>query len=696
MVQSLWQQQDAQKAADNAGSPLEGLAGLVYRSNLIGADRSVCNWGGGNTSTKTVVTDFRGREVEVMYVKGSGSDLATMKAGNFTGLRLDDVRPLIERDEMSDEDMVAYLANCMIDSRHPRASIETLLHAFLPFKHVDHTHPDAIISLCCADNGRDLARDIFGDRFVWVPYIRPGFSLSKMIADGVRANPNAELVLMEKHGLVTWGETQEECYAQTIRIIKEAEAFIEARVDEAKLFGGLKHAPLPAEERRRIAAAVMPLIRGAVSDEKRMVLTFDDGDDILAFAGGADAPQLSQVGAACPDHLVHTKVVPLLVDWTPDASDTDGLKTRLQEGIEAYKENYKAYFERNRNEGDTRFEAAPRVILIPGVGMVNTGKSEVNSRVSGALYHRAVAVMRGATALGQFVSLSENESYNVEYWPLELYKLSLAPAEAEFSRQIAFITGGAGGIGSETARRFAEGGAHLVLADLNLEGAQKVADDIVARFGEGRAIAVKMDVTSEEQVAAAFAEAALAYGGVDIIVNNAGLATSSPFAETTLKEWNLNLNVLGTGYFLVAREAFRQMKDQGRGGSMVFVGSKNSVYAGKNASAYSAAKALEAHLARCIAAEGGELGIRVNTILPDAILQGSAIWNSSWREERAAAYGIEPDQLEEYYRKRTTLLVNIYPRDIAEGIVFFASARSAKTTGCMLTIDGGVPAAFTR
>ncbi|SDS36122.1 rhamnulose-1-phosphate aldolase/alcohol dehydrogenase [Paenibacillaceae bacterium GAS479] len=697
MVQSLWRQEEADKAASvTESSSLEGLAGLVYRSNLIGADRSVCNWGGGNTSTKTVVTDFRGREVEVMYVKGSGSDLATMKGGNFTGLRLDDVRPLFERGEMSDEDMVAYLANCMIDSRHPRASIETLLHAFLPFKHVDHTHPDAIISLCCADNGRELARDIFGDRFVWVPYIRPGFTLSKMIAEGVRSNPQAELVLMEKHGLVTWGETQEECYAQTIRIISEAESYIEARVNEAKLFGGLKHAPLPKEERRSIAAAVMPLIRGAVSDEKRMVLTFDDGDDILAFAGGADAPQLSQVGAACPDHLVHTKVVPLLVNWTPDASDIEGLKALLKEGIETYKENYKAYFERNRNEGDKCFEAAPRVILIPGVGMVNTGKSEANSRVSGALYHRAVAVMRGATALGQFVSLSENESYNVEYWPLELYKLSLAPAEAEFSRQIAFITGGAGGIGSETARRLAVGGAHLVLADLNLEGAKKVADDINARFGEGRAIAVRMDVTSEEQVAAAYAEAALSYGGVDIIVNNAGLATSSPFNETTLKEWNLNISVLGTGYFLVAREAFRQMQEQGRGGSMVFIGSKNSVYAGKNASAYSAAKALEAHLARCIAAEGGEYGIRVNTILPDAILQGSAIWNSSWREERAAAYGIAPDQLEEYYRQRTTLRVNIYPRDIAEGIAFFASSRSEKTTGCMLTIDGGVPAAFTR
>lgn len=689
MVQPLW---DNSVAATLQG----GLDELVYRSNIIGSDRRVCNWGGGNTSSKTIEKDFRGREVEVMYVKGSGSDLATMKAGNFTGLRMEDIRPLFERDEMSDEDMVAYLGHCMIDAKHPRASIETLLHAFLPYKHVDHTHPDAIISLCCADNGKEIAAEIFGDRFVWVPYVRPGFTLSKMIAQGVLDNPNAELVLMEKHGLVTWGDTSEAAYAQTIKIINEAESYIEARVNAERLFGGVKHAPLAEADRRNIAAQVMPAIRGAVSDVKKMILTFDDAEDVLEFVGGAASPKLSQVGAACPDHLVHTKVVPLFIDWTPNVEDIDGLKAILASSIAAYKEQYKAYFERNKHEGDVMFEAAPRVILIPGVGMINTGKSWANAQVSGALYHRAIAVMRGATALGDFVSLSENESYNVEYWPLELYKLTLAPAEAEFSRKVAFITGGAGGIGSETARRLVSEGAHVVLADLNQEGAQKVADEINGKYGENRAIAVKMDVTSEEQVAAAYAATALAYGGVDIIVNNAGLATSSPFAETSLKEWNLNIAVLGTGYFLVAREAFKQMKEQSLGGSMVFIGSKNSIYAGKNASAYSAAKALEAHLARCIAAEGGEFGIRVNTVLPDAILQGSAIWNSNWRNERAAAYGIEPDQLEEYYRKRTTLLVNIYPRDIAEGVAFFASSKAEKTTGCMLTVDGGVPAAFTR
>lgn len=689
MVKSLWENKKASQLS-------KGLDELVYRSNLIGTDRAVCNWGGGNTSMKTIEKDFRGRDVEVMWVKGSGSDLATMKSQNFTGLKMDDIRPLIEKEEMPDEEMVAYLAHCMIDSTHPRASIETLLHAFLPYKHVDHTHPDAIISLCCADNGKQIAEEIYGNRFVWVPYIRPGFTLSKMIAEGVKNNPNAELVLMEKHGLVVWGDTAQESYEKTIAIINEAENYINSKIVAGKVFGGEKFESLDEEEAKDVLAAVMPVIRGAVSDDKKMLLTFDRGEDILEFVNSYNAPSLSQVGAACPDHLVHTKMKPLFIEWDPSTKDVNVLKDNIKAGVQRFKEEYAAYFDRNKNEGDKMFEPAPRVILIPGIGMVNTGKNVSMANVSGALYHRAVSVMKGATALGEFVSLNENESFNVEYWPLELYKLSLAPAESEFSRKIAFITGGAGGIGSETSRLFASEGAHVVLADLNLEGAEKIVAEINEKYGEGRALAVKMDVTSEEAIQEAFKKTALTFGGVDIIVNNAGLATSSPFDETTLKEWNLNMNVLGTGYFLVAREAFKHMKEQGIGGNMVFIGSKNSIYAGKNAAAYSSVKAMETHLARCIAAEGGEFGIRVNSVLPDAVLQGSAIWGSRWREERAAAYGIEPDQLEEHYRKRTTLLVNIYPRDIAESIAFFASSKADKTTGCMLTVDGGVPAAFTR
>lgn len=689
MANNLWNQNKAERLE-------KGLPELVYRSNLLGTDRTVCNWGGGNTSMKAVERDFRGRDVEVMWVKGSGSDLATMGEENFTGLRMEDLAPLIERSEMNDEDMVDYLGHSMINSKHPRPSIETLLHAFLPYKHVDHTHPDSIISLCCAHNGKEIAKEIFGDRFVWVPYVRPGFTLSKMIAEGVKGNPNAELVLMEKHGLVTWGDTSEECYEKTLFMINEAEKYINEKTSNENAFGGQKYLPFPKKERHELLAKIMPIIRGAVSDEKKMILTFDDTEDVLQFVNSYDAPMLSQIGAACPDHLVHTKRSPLYIEWDVAENNIDDLIEQVKSGIEKFKNAYKDYFERNKHEGDQIFESAPRVILIPGIGMVNTGSNLVMANGSGGLYHRAIAVMKGATSLGEFVSLSENESYNVEYWPLELYKLSLAPPEVEFSRQVVFITGGAGGIGSESARRFVSEGAHVVLADLNEEGAKKVADEINLNYGEDRAVAIKMDVTSESQVKSAFDFSALTYGGIDSVINNAGLATSSPFDETTLHEWNLNMDVLGTGYFLVAREAFRQMKTQAIGGNMVFVGSKNSVYAGRNAAAYSSVKALEVHLARCIAAEGGEYGIRVNSILPDAVLQGSAIWGSGWREERAAAYGIEPSELEEHYRKRTTLLVNIYPSDIAESIAFFASSKSDKTTGCMITVDGGVPAAFTR
>lgn len=688
MVKNLWNEQDAQDK--------KGLEELVYRSNLLGADRAVCNWGGGNTSMKTTEKNFKSDDIEVMWVKGSGSDLATMKSGNFTGLRLEDIKPLKELEDMSDEDMTAYLQHCMIDPSHPKSSIETLLHAFLPYPHVDHTHPDAIISLCCADNGKALADEIFGDRYVWVPYIRPGFLLSKMIADAVEGNPNCELVLMEKHGLVTWGDTAVESYNKTIDVINEAEHYIENKVNEATLFGGEKFTTLVEAERIEVLKEIMPHIRGLVSEDQQAILSYHAEEDILRFVNSKDAGELSQVGAACPDHLVHTKRTPLYIDWSGKAADLADLKEKLTAGVKAYRDEYVAYFKRNKHEGDVLRDASPRVVLLPGVGLISTGKSKVMADNSAGLYKRAISVMRGSTTLGNFTSLTENESYNVEYWPLELYKLTLAPPEVEFSRKVALVTGGAGGIGSAICRRLASEGAHIVVADLNLKGAQEVVDTLNATHGDKTALAVKMDVTKEEEVKKAYKDAIVYYGGVDIVVNNAGLATSSPFTETTLDEWNLNMNVLTTGYFLVAREGFKVMQEQNLGGSQVFIGSKNSIYAGKNATAYSTAKAAEVHLARCIAAEGGEYGIRVNSVLPDAVLQGSAIWDSNWRNERAAAYGIHPDELENHYKKRTTLLVNIYPDDIAESVAFFASSKSAKSTGNMIAVDGGVPAAFTR
>ena len=687
MVENLWTENK------NLNNSLEEL---VYRSNILGKDRSIVNWGGGNTSVKSVEKNFKGEDVEVLWVKGSGSDLATMTKENFTALNLNDIEPLKEKDDMSDEDMVNYLSHCMLDSKHPRSSIETLLHAFLPYKHVDHTHPDAIISIACADNGKEIAEEIYGDRMVWVPYIRPGFKLSKLIADGVAANKNADLVVMEKHGLVTWGETSKESYDKTIEVIREAEDYINKKSGGTDLFGGAQYETLESEKRKEALVKIMPVVRGSVSTEKKMIVAYNDSDEILEFVNSAEAKELSQVGAACPDHLVHTKRTPLYVEWNPQKDSVDQLKEMVKDGIEKYKEEYIKYFERNNSEEDEIMEVLPRVILIPGLGMINTGKSWSAAKVSDGLYQRAIAVMKGTYPLGQFVSLNESESFGIEYWPLELYKLSLAPAEAEFSRKVAFVTGGAGGIGSESCKAFLEEGGHVVVADINLEGAEEVVAGFNEMYGENRAFAVKMDVTKEQEVVQAIESSILQYGGIDILVNNAGLASSSPLEETTMEKWNLNIDVLLTGYFLVAREIFSHMKDQDLGGSMVFVGSKNSIYAGKNNAAYSTAKAAEVHLARTIAVEGGEFGIRVNSVLPDAVIKGSKIWDSKWKNERASSYGIDADELEDHYRQRTILKENVLPSDIAETIRFLASAKSAKTTGCMVTVDGGVAAAFTR
>jgi rhamnulose-1-phosphate aldolase/alcohol dehydrogenase len=685
------------------------LAELVARSRKLGSDRSVCNWGGGNTSAKAEEVDFRGRRARVLWVKGSGSDLATCTDGSFTGLFLDDLLPLLEREKMSDSEMVSYLAHCFYEPGRPRPSIETLLHAFLPFPHIDHTHADATNYFACAAEGEKLARDCFGAGLIWIPYRRPGFGLAREVALALRAQPDARLVILAKHGLITWGESDESCYTTTIETITRAKDFVEARSGGKTLFGGLRTAQLSSQERRAVAAQVAPVLRGLVSAEKRQILRFEDGEDVLSFVSSEDAPRLTKIGAACPDHLVHTKPWPLLVEWTPD-QESEALAEAVRTGVANYVTRYRHYQEENARqdldpdagtpvyrEADAVSDPHPRVILIPGVGMFTTGKDAAMADVSAQLYHRAIAVMRGSEACGGFISLSDAESYAVEYWPLEQYKLKLAPPEREFARQIVLVTGAAGGIGSAVCRRVVQDGAHIVATDIDLAGAEQLAAYINSHVGAGRAIAVKMDVTNEESVRAAFQEARLAFGGLDVAVNNAGLASSAPITETSLAEWNKNWNVLATGYFLVARETFQLLQTQKCGGNLVFIASKNALVAGKNAAAYSTAKAAEAHLARCLAEEGGQYSIRVNTVNPDAVLAGSRIWDGNWRRERAATYGVSPDQLEEVYRKRTTLGVNILPDDIAEAVAFFASpTRASKSTGNIINVDGGVAAAYPR
>jgi rhamnulose-1-phosphate aldolase/alcohol dehydrogenase len=680
----------------SSGVPEGALEQLVLASKLLGSDRRVANFGGGNTSAKGTVTDHLGREVRVMWVKGSGSDLATMGPQHFTGLRMEEMEPLIQRDEMPDEEMVAHLARCMVDPAMPRSSIETLLHAFIPAAHVHHTHPDGINVFSGTADGERLVRDVFGDEAAWIPYIRPGFTLSKQIGEAVRANPRLRCVVMAKHGLVCWGDTAEEAYRTTIEVINRAVEAANERTAGTPRFGGALEAPagFGEEERRALLREVLPALRGAVSSERHKVLTVDTSGRAVEFAASRDAARLVAVGAACPDHLVHTKRVPMWVPFDPSTEGAAELAARFAGAAEAYRAEYRAYVERFGDDTTVPADPDPRVVVIQHVGLVTVGTTTKASGLSRDLFHRAIEVMAGAEALGEFVSLSDEESFAVEYWPLELYKLSLAPPPGELQGQVAFVTGAAGGIGRAVADRLAAAGACVVGFDLDLEGTQ----DAVAGHGDS-GLAVGGDVTDEASVAAAYAAAVERFGGVDLVVSNAGIASSSAIEETTLAEWERNHRILVTGYFLVAREAFRVLRAQDLGGSVVFVASKNALVAGKNASAYSSAKAAELHMARCLAEEGGGAGIRVNTVNPDAVLSGSRIWGpeSTWRKERAAAYGIEPHELEEHYRRRTTLGVSILPEDIAQAVLHFAStARSGKSTGNVLNVDGGVPAAYSR
>lgn len=674
---------------------LPALDGLVYRCNLIGSDSSIVNMFGGNNSVKQVEKDHLGRDVKVLWVKGSGSNLATITEQGFAGLKLTDIIPLLEREQLSDEEMIEYLSHCCFKLDRPRQSIETLLHAFLPFKHIDHTHPDAVISMACTPNGKDLCEELWGEEVVWVDYTRPGFTLSKWIAEGVQSKPKARLVVMARHGLITWGETSRECYENTLRTIEEAEEFIRSHKNQRPASGKANLVSLSRSEREDILANILPLLRGTLSAETTKIIQTDDSEEVLSFVDSETSKKLSQIGPACPDHLIHTKRVPLFVDWRSEEG-VDKLKEKLTAGVETYKSEYQKYFNTYSNTEDVIRDPYPRIILVPELGMLTTGKNAMQAEISRLLYHRAIKVIEGSQALNGFVSLTPKEAYNIEYWPLELYKLSLQPAPAEFDGKVMLITGAASGIGRATALHLAQEGAHVAILDLNLEGAKDVADKIVQKHGYKKAIALKCDVGDEDAVVEAFRKTILFFGGIDIVVNNAGIALALPIEKTELKDWNLVQKVLSTGYFLVSREAFRIWRQQNLGGNLVFVGSKNSVRAGKNIIAYSAAKAAELHMARCLAEEGGEAGIRVNTVLPDAVLQGASIFTEELRKSRAESYGIDPSELEDYYIQRCILKIPVYPEHIAEAIAFLASSRSSRTTGGVITVDGGVNTAYMR
>jgi rhamnulose-1-phosphate aldolase/alcohol dehydrogenase len=686
-MQSRWDDAEA--------STLSDLDLLVYASRLIGAETSLVVWGGGNTSIKITERDHRGREIPVLRVKGSGSDLKSVQRKDFPGVRMDDIRALLDRRDMGDQEMVDYLAHGLVDVGGARPSIETLLHGFVGARAVVHTHADAIVSLTNNDRARDVVSGVYGKDVIALAYRRPGFKISRDVADTIAEHPEARALLLERHGTITWGETVRDAYEATIELIGRAEDAIAERKRGRRVFGGARLPVREASERRELAVAVAPRLRGLLSRARRVVVTFDDSPPVTEFVSSVEAPTVSQVGPATPDHTIYTRRVPCYVDVTAGA-DAAGVAAALERSLEAFARDYTAYVDAHRPPDLQLSDPLPRVVLVPGLGMFTAGRDRRTAGIVSDIYHHTIDVIGHASAFGAYVSLSAKDAFDVEYWPLELYKLTLAPPEKELARRIALVTGGASGIGRAIARRLAGEGAHVVVGDLDVAGAARTADEITAAVGAGRALGLAMDVTSEASVRAAVEAAVLAYGGLDILVSNAGIAHSAPVAAMALEDWERSFAVNARGHFLVAREAMRLLIAQGIGGALVFIATKNVMAPGKDFAAYSAAKAAQAQLAKVLALEGAPHGIRANIVNPDAVFQDSKLWSEEVRRQRAAAQGIAVEQLEDFYRTRNLLGVRILPEDVAEAALFLASDRSAKTTGCTITVDGGVREAFPR
>ena len=675
-----------------AEAPEDALAAVVAFSRRVGADPALVLRGGGNTSVKVTEADVLGHPVRVLRVKGSGSDLRTIRPADFSGVRLDDVLPLFDRDDMSDEEMVAYLARCLTDPSSPRPSIETLLHAFIPAASVFHSHADAVLALVNTPDPEGACRAAFGASVLAVPYRRPGFLLSKEVGAAVRAAPDAAGLVLLNHGLVTWGDTPEEAYRRHLELVALASEHVAAAATEPVFVAGDRHR-LDAGARRQAAAALAPVIRGALCGERHVLARWCDAPEVLEFVGSPRAREASRAGAATPDHILTTKRLPLWVE-VEDPADAEATAEAFHAALERWREEYRAYVVRWRTD-EPELEAAPRVVLVPGLGMWTVGRTVAQTRLAEEIYRHTIAVMAGAEAMGGYRSLAEEDGFRAEYWPLELYKLTLAPPPRELAGRVALVTGAAGGIGRAVAERLAAAGAQVVAADLDEAGTAAVAEGIAGREGAGTAIGLEMDVTRAEEVVKALERAVLEYGGVDVVVSNAGIAHCAPIEEIELADWERSLAVNATGHFLVTRAALRLLRRQGRGGSLVFVATKNVTAPGKDFAAYSASKAAEAQLARVAALEGGAMGVRVNLVNPDAVF-ATGLWSPEVRAQRARAHGIAADEVEAFYRARNLLGVEVRAEDVAEAVLFLASDRASRTTGAMLAVDGGIGQAFVR
>ena len=700
-VSYLWDDQKAAELADDE------VALLVYRSNLLGADLRLTNYGGGNTSCKALAKDpLTGKEVEVMWVKGSGGDLGTMKRSGLAALYVERLRSLknVYRGLEHEDEMVELFNHCIFDLASKAPSIDTPLHGFLPFKHIDHLHPDAAIAIAAARDGEQITRELFGGTIGWVGWQRPGFDLGLQLLECLEENAQKGItlrgIMLGSHGLFTWGDTAYESYLNTLDVIEQCAAYLQKNEGEKRpVFGGPKIQNLSRESSHKQAAILAPLLRGFCSGQNRMIGHFTDDARVLEFINSNDLTRLAPLGTSCPDHFLRTKISPLVLDLKPDEdlSELTSIREKLAPAFESYRQMYAEYYAscKRPNSPDLR-DPNPVVILWPGVGMFTFAKDKQTARVAAEFYTNAINVMRGAESVSEYTSLPRQEAFDIEYWLLEEAKLQRMPKPKPLSGRVALVTGSGGGIGKAVARKFAAEGACVVLNDLDQNRLEEAKAEFLKDFGKDAFLAIALNVTDSGSIASALEAACLGFGGVDIVVNNAGISISQPLAEHTEENWDKLYDILVKGQFLVSQAGVNVMRKQGFGGDIVNVVSKNAVVAGPNNAGYGSAKAAQAHLTRLLAAELGPDHIRVNTVNPDAVISGSNIWSGGWAEGRAKAYGITVAELPAYYAKRTLLNEIILPEDIANACFAFVGGLLNKSTGNALNVDGGVAMGFLR
>jgi rhamnulose-1-phosphate aldolase/alcohol dehydrogenase len=696
-VSYLW---DEAKAAELAG---DEVALLIYRSNLLGADLRLTNYGGGNTSCKAITKDpLTGADTEVMWIKGSGGDIGTLKKSGLAALYVDRLRSLknVYRGIEHEDEMVELFNHCIFDLASKAPSIDTPLHGFLPFKHIDHLHPDAAIAIAAAKDGKKITQELFSGTIGWVEWQKPGFDLGLQLKQCLDENPGIRGIMLGSHGLFTWGDTAYESYINTLEVIERCAEYLEESYGKkGPIFGGQKIESLEASARKKQAAKLAPILRGFCSGKTKMIGHFTDDVRVLEFINSNDLTRLAPLGTSCPDHFLRTKISPLVLDLTPgeDLTDVQAIKERLAPAFEAYRKMYEDYYNtcKHPNSPAVR-DTNPVVILYPGVGMFTFSKDKQTTRVASEFYINAINVMKGAEAISEYTSLPRQEAFNIEYWLLEEAKLQRMPKPKALSGRIALITGSAGGIGKAIAKKFVEEGAVVILNDMNAERLESAGEEFKKMFGKDSYTTAVLDVTNAEQIQEAVDIAALAFGGVDLIVNNAGLSISKSIADHTEKDWDLLYDVLVKGQFFVTQAAVAVMKKQDIGGDVINIVSKNALVSGPNNAGYGSAKAAQLHLSRLNAAELGADKIRVNVVNPDAVISDSNIWAGGWAEGRAKAYGVTVAELPAYYAKRTLLNEIILPDDIANACFALTGGLLSKSTGNVLNVDGGVAMGFVR